>query len=285
MLAHRISALAGSAVLCLGISTAALAQSRPYGDDQQGLQAYRPPVVAPNNPYSDYPAAEVQAVPAARARAAIARMELLRSHVELNRGTVAAVEAFNQSEEMSKAKAAEDEAYAAYRQARERALMPLADDGRYQTMSELRGRLAEQLADKHAEYKPKLNEIFALAGLKLQYSMDMTLREVALLRDSSEVREARERLMSASRNTASLRAQFKTELREDPDLVAARRAVFDSKVAHVAASVYLRELRTARGIALDYAYWVRRYNPYQVFGYDPYGFNPRSYAYGGGYRY
>jgi len=282
---HRVSALAAAVLLAAG-STMATAQSRPYGDDQQGAQQFRAPVMtSPNNPYSDYPAAEVQAVPAARARAAIARMELLRSQVDLDRGTRAAVVAFKKSDDMSKAQAEETEAYAAYQAAREKALAPLESDGQYQALKEHRRKLGEQLADQHAQYKPKLNEIFALAGLKLEYSMSITLREAALLRESSEVRDARSKLTAANAKVSGLRARFAADLREDPDLIAARRAVFDSKVAHVAAQAYMSGLKEARGIALDYAYWVRRYNPYRVFGYDPYGFNPYSYAYGNGYRY
>src|SRR5688572_4188552 len=83
-----------------GFATVATAQqSRPYGEE--GYQAAS--LTSVNNPYSDYPAAEVQAVPAAKARAAIAKMELLRAQADLNRGTRAAVRTFEKSEHMSKA--------------------------------------------------------------------------------------------------------------------------------------------------------------------------------------
>ncbi len=283
MTKQRVSAFAAVVLFGAGSAAVVSAQSRPYGDDL--YRAVPLPAASPNNPYSDYPSPEVQSVPAARARAAIAKMESLRAQADLNRGTRAAVRVFGKSEDMTKATADEKEAYGQYQAARERALEPLASDQRYQALNGLRKQLGQKIAEKHAAGKPILEEIVALAGVKLQYSSDLTRREAELLRNSDDVSRTKGRLMEVTTRLADLRGRFADDVREDPDLVAVRRAVFDSKVAQVAAVAYLNGLVEARGIALDYAYYTRRHNPYRVMGYDPYGFNPYSYAYGNGNRY
>jgi hypothetical protein len=288
----------GAVALFAAASAASAQQSRPYG----GELYQAPQMSSVNNPYSDYPAAEVQSVPAAKARAAIARMELLRAHVNLNRDTRAAVRGFEKSDEVSTATAEQAAAYERYQAARERALRPLADDKDYRAAQEMKSRIGEQIAAKHDENarkspfatptgaaapldKPVLHEILALATIKMRYSMAATNREAELLRQSDEVRDARAQLVSASGRVSNLRARFADDLREDPDLIAARRAVFDQRVAYVASRAYLSGLIEARGIALDYAYFARRYNPYRVAPYDPYGFGRTYYSYGNGYNY
>ncbi len=265
-----------------GSSIATAQQPRPHGEPMYEA----PQLSSVNNPYSDYPAAEVQAVPAAKARAAIAAMELLRAQADLSRGTRAAVRSFKSSDESSKATAEQSEAYKQYQAARERALQPLQSDAEYQAAQVMKDKLRAQIADAHeqaaAVEKPVLHEIIAMATIKLRYSVQASNREAAMLRDSAEVREARTKLVSAAGRVSGLRERFSNDLRDDPDLIAARRAVFDQKVAHVASQTYLAGLKEARGIALDYAYWVRRHNPYRVMGYDPYGFNRSYYSYGNG---
>jgi len=280
---HRASIFAAVAMTFVGMGSMASAQqSRPYGDDH-----YRAPQLqSPNNEYSDYPAAEVQSVPAAKARFAIAQMEMLRSQVNLDRGTRAAVKHFEKSDDMSKATAAQKEAYAKYQAARDRALQPLQSDAEYRAAQEMKKKIGDQIVEKHeaaaTSDKPVLHEILALATIKLRYAMKASNREVEALQQSSDVREARSQLVNASSKVSNLRTRFADDLREDPDLIAARKAVFDQKVAWVASQAYLGGLIEARGIALDYAYFIHGYNPYRVFGYDPYGFG-RSYAGYGSY--
>lgn len=281
MTSTRASLFVAAVTLLAAGAVATAQQSRSYGDEV--YQA--PPLTSVNNPYSDYPAAEVQAVPAAKARAAIARMELLRAHANLNRTTRAAVRTFETSEDMSLAAAEQDEAYRRYQAAREAALQPLLEESPYQAARIMKDKLGEQIIEKHEQTtpdEPVLHEIIAMAGLKLRYAMQATNREVEALRGNPEVNDARQRLVSASNRVSTLRRRFDQDLRDDPDLIAVRRAVFDQKVAHVASQAYLSGLREARGIALDYAYFVRRHNPYRVMGYDPYGFNRSYYGYGSG---
>jgi hypothetical protein len=124
-----------------------------------------------------------------------------------------------------------------------------------------------------------LHEILAMAQIKMRYASAATKREVEALQKSDEVRQAKSLLVSSAQNTAKLRNRFNDDLREDPDLIAARKAVYDQKVAYVASHAYLDGLYEARGIAMDYAYFVRGYNPYRVMGYDPYGFRYSYYGY------
>ncbi|HEV2296474.1 MAG TPA: hypothetical protein VGR35_21700 [Tepidisphaeraceae bacterium] len=289
MTSKRALVLVAAVTLSLAACSVAMAQqSRPYGEEgHQRPQLYQAPeLTSVNNPYSDYPAAEVQAVPAAKARAAIAKMELLRAQANLNRGTRAAVRTFEHSDEVSKARSEQNQAYQQYQAARERALQPLQNDEQYRAAQIMKQELRDQIVERHYEAgpeKPVLHEIIAMAGLKLRYATQMTNREVEALRSSPEVSEARERLVAASERVTNLRQRFDQDLRDDPDLIAARRAVFDQKVAHVASQAYLAGLKEARGIALDYAYFVRRYNPYRVMGYDRYGFHRSYYGYGGAF--
>ena len=285
MTKHRASVFAAVAMTFLAAS-AVLAQSRPYGaSSANGGDGYRAPnMAAPNNPYSDYPYAEVQSVPAAKARAAIARMELLRSQVNLDRGTRAAVRRFEKSDDMMKASADQDAAYFRYQAARERALQPLKDDAQYRAAQEMKQQIGDKIVEKHEEAaaakdKPVLHEILAMAQIKMRYASAATKREVDALQKSDEVRQAKSLLVSSAQSTAKLRNRFNDDLREDPDLIAARKAVYDQKVAYVASRTYLDGLYEARGIALDYAYFVRGYNPYRVMGYDPYGFRYSYYGY------
>ena len=285
MTSTRKSVWVAAAVTLLAAGSVASAQqSRPNSSSGSPDTAYQAPTFgAPNNPYSDYPAAEVQAIPAAKARAAIAKMELLRAQAELNRGTRAAVRGFDKSDDVTKATNEQQQAYQQYQAAREKALQPLRDDKEYQAAQVMKDEIGKTIADKHAEATPdkpvSMSEIFPLAWLKLNYAMRMTQRESEALRHNADVNDARSKLASATNRVTALRTRFDQDLREDPDLVAARRAVFDQKVAMVAAQSYLAGLREARGIAIDYAYFVRRHNPYRVMGYDPYGFNSRYYAY------
>ena len=284
MTSTRKSAWVAAAVTLFAVGSIANGQSRPYTSNGSADASYQAPTFGPpNNPYSDYPAAEVQAIPAAKARAAIAKMELLRAQAELNRGTRAAVRGFDKSDDVTKATNEQQQAYQQYQAAREKALQPLRDDKEYQAAQVMKDEIGKKIADKHAEATPdkpvSMSEIFPLAWLKLNYSMRMTQRESDALRHNAEVNDARNKLASATNRVTSLRTRFDQDLREDPDLIAARRAVFDQKVAMVAAQSYLAGLREARGIAIDYAYFVRRHNPYRVMGYDPYGFNSRYYAY------
>jgi hypothetical protein len=295
MTKHRGSMLAAVATtLVLAAGSAVMGQqSRPYGGGAyytsggEGVTYRAPQMAAPNNYYSDYPYAEVQAVPAAKARAAIARMELLRSQVNLDRGTRAAVRRFEKSDDMMKATADQDAAYARYQAARERALQPLENDAQYRAAQEMKQQIGDKIVEKHesagasgaTKDKPVLHEILAMAQIKMRYAAAATKREVDALSKSGEVRQARSLLVSSAQNTTKLRNRFNDDLREDPDLVAARRAVFDQKVAYVASHAYLDALYEARGIALDYAYFVRGYNPYRVMGYDPYGFRYSYYGY------
>ena len=275
---------AAAAVILVAGSTASAQQSRPNNSNGGMGNTYQATQFGPtNNPYSDYPAAEVQAIPAARARAAIAKMELLRAQADLNRGTRAAVRSFDKSDDVTKATNEQQQAYQQYQAARERALEPLRDDKDYKAAQVMKDEIGKKIAEKHAEATPDkpvpMSEIFPMAWLKLSYSMRMTQRESEALRQSAEVRDARNQLAAATERVTALRTRFDQDLREDPDLIAARRAVFDQKVAMIAAQTYMAGLYEARGIAIDYAYFIRRHNPYRVMGYDPYGFNRHYYAY------
>jgi hypothetical protein len=278
--------MAVMSVSLLMAATVASGQTRPYGDERYGSSDLAE-MYAPDNAITGYPAAEVRAVAPARAAAAVARMEYYRAHNTLNNETRATQRRLERSEEMTAALNAEREAWDAYVAARDTALRDVTADSTYQTNVALRQQIARQLEDRHETTAtappdaPARDEIIGLASLKLDYASANRVREQEVLDRSDAVRSARGRLVDARRRITQLREQHSEEIRIDPDLVAARQALYDSKVGKLAAEAYLRGVLEARDIALTYTYnRLYRYNPYRVGLYNySYGGFPYSYGY------
>jgi hypothetical protein len=109
----------------------------------------------------------------------------------------------------------------------------------------------------------------ALASAKLDYAKAARQKEAELLARSTDVTEARGRLLSARARVRELQDEWRDEVRNDPELLAVRQRHVQAKIAHLAAEAYLEGVLEARNIALRYSYYLQRFNPYQV-AYQPY---------------
>jgi hypothetical protein len=184
---------------------------------------------------------------------------------------------------MTEALEAEAAAYEAYEGTRRAALRAVYDDPNYQANTELRRSIARQLAEAREAEKPRTEQIVALAAMKLDYAAAATAREQEILDGNGQVADARAKLVDARRRISELRQRHEEDVRTNPDLVAARKALYDTKVSRLAAEAYLRGVLDARDIALTYTYnRLFRYNPYRGFASSyghPYGYG--AFPYGG----
>lgn len=246
------------------------AQSRPYADEGQTAGADRY-LTAPNN-VTDYPAAEVRAVPAAKARRAIARVERYEAYNTLQRSVRDSESDMLNSEAMTAAIAEEKSAFMALEAARDRALRALNEDEKYQTHRSVQAELGKRIAERHFDTAQATanTELVSLASAKLDFAKENRRQETELLARSTEVTDARARLIAARDRVKELQDEWRDQVKHDPALVAARSRHIESKIAHLAAEAYLEGVVESRNIALRYAYYLQRHNPYQVGYYSPF---------------
>lgn len=259
------------------ISLPVQAQSRPYGDEGQ-TRTSDPYLSAPNN-VTDYPAAEVRAVPAAKARRAIALVERDEAYNTMSRALRQSERDMKNSEGMAAAMDEERLAFVALEQARDKALSSLTDDEKYQVRRSIQAELGKRISERRYEpaTSPQSADVSQLASAKLDLAKEARQKEASLLAKSPEVTAARGRLMAARARVRELQDSWRDEVRNDPDLLAARQKVIDTKIAHLAAEAYLDGVVEARNIAMNYAYYLQRYNPYQTSSYyDPYAYRGSS---------
>ena len=250
----------------------------------------------------DFPSAEVHDAVVANTRAATARAMYRRAESSLHAGVREAVREFEQSRELREALAAEDRAYEALQDARREALRDVVDQPKYQAMQDLRETLTQRIADRRegaapapavaaaapatrlvstAEVKPRAgDDVLAMASLKLRVGTDARELEREALADNDRVRRAREDLVEASAKVAELRASFDRTLRTNEDLRQARAELEDARVARVTAETYFKGANLAAGRALDFAYYLHRYDYYRYRPYDyGYGYGGNRYGY------
>lgn len=279
-----------AAAVVVGISaTAASAQTRPYGGDDPLTPGAAALVPTPSSHIYNYPAAEVQAVPPAKAAAAVARAVQHREYAALSGAVRDTVQSFESSEELQKAVADEANAWAEYKKARDAALRELRNDPRYQAQVELAENLKAKIAERHAAPKPKGvriskpdPSITAMASLRFDYASAARARETEALSQSDEVRDARQRLIEARSRVTQLRQQLNEQVRSDEQIVAARKSYWDARINRLGAEAYLTGVLEARSIAFNYVYFINKYNKYAQ-GYQYAGGAVPYYGYGYGY--
>jgi hypothetical protein len=252
----------------------------------------------------DFPAAQIQDLVEANARAATARQMYRRVESALNAGVRSAVRDFEQSAQLKEAMAAEQRAYDALQDARREALRDVVANPKYQAMQDLRDTLTQKIADRRdgvdAPPLPRLvstttpttepvnsrlrvrdeteaaNNIAALATVKLRVGTDARGMERDALAGNDKVKQARADLATASAKVTALRDQFDRQLRDNPDLKRVREDLEDARIARVTAETYLLGADLAAEFALDFSYYLHRWD------YNRYG---RYYDYGYGYPY
>lgn len=261
-----------AAITVVGAMSAPVAaQNRPYGDE-----ALTPDVdqylSAPNN-VTDYPAAEVRAVPGAKARRAIAVAERREAYNGLQLAVRDSESEMLDSDAMTEALEEEKAAFMELELARAAALSELSKDAEYQAHRAAHESLGKQIADfNHARRDDGISsQVVTLATNKLDFAKEQRRRESEVLARSDDYREARRRLVVARAEINAIQKEWRKQIKTDPQLVEARQKHMLAKIAHLAAEAYLEGVVEARNIALRYAEYLHRYNPYQVAHYPYYG--------------
>lgn len=231
--------------------------------------------------YSDYPAAEVQAVPQAFAAAAQARAERELSLDMLRRAVDRIRDDFEHSPEYLDALAEEKVAHDAYSQARHRALRKLSSDSGYRALVDMVVDLRDKIEREHPGTKAtpeQLEDILAIASVKLGYASNASAMEAAMLTADSDYQNAREKLLKAGAKLEIFRGKFERDIRRNPEFLAARVASDRAKIAKITTAAFLDGAVYARNIALDFAAYLHRWDQYK-YSTATYVSNPYPYGY------
>ena len=221
---------------------------------------------ANRNSQSDYPAAEVQTVPIAMARAATARAVQDQVLNDLHVTVDHLWEDFDYSGSMISLRKEVDSAYLEYDDARRKALETLSNDPTYRAMISLVVTLKNKLeSERPAAAKPlpeDLERVMATATLKLSYASSASAMEAAALAADDRVQQTRARLVLAGQKAATMREEFARSVRRSDEFLAARRSFDDSRIARITAEAFLDGAIDARDYALNYAYYIHRFDQY-----------------------
>jgi hypothetical protein len=278
-----------SVVATLGVD-GAFGQNHPMPPDPYDPNTNQPAsqVGLPAN--NDYPAAEVQAVPVARARAAAAYTQFTNARDALTSVFNGLKGDFDYSADYLAAERTEKAAYDRYTTERDRVLKSLAINPQYKALKGLSADLDNRIAGLKSNARVDQSEVIATAELKLAYSMKATDIEASALKSDASFQEAKARFVDASDKLTEMRGRFERNYRRDQKYAAARKDFDDAKVAAAASSAMLDGAVDARYIALYYAYWLHRYDPntyrYNAYPtiYDGYGVYGSNYSFYPGYQ-
>jgi hypothetical protein len=252
----------GLTFLCaLGITAAAMADTPQYA-----------PSGYPEN-YNDnnfFPAAEVRALPAARAQAVAAAAELRRAQSDLNNAVSDVQRQF--AHQMRDAQADERSAYEALLAARENAIADLKQDSSYQALRSLRDRMGKRIEQMWVSSPQE--SIVAMATVKLSYSATTTAMEVAAIAVDRRVGEARDHLIAAGRLVADLNDQMDAAVRGSAVVAMARKSVEDARIGAMASDAFYKEARQVANVSMNWAYYLREH-PYPADVYSPYDAYPQ----------
>ncbi|HEY1629579.1 MAG TPA: hypothetical protein VGF52_06950 [Tepidisphaeraceae bacterium] len=254
----------GLTFLCaMGIGAAALADA--------AAPEYAPSTYPENyNDNNFFPAAEVRALPAARAQASAAAAELRRTQSDLNNAVEDVRRQF--AHQLRDAQLDEQLAYDALLAARESALTDVKRDSSYQALRSLRDRMGNRIEQMWASSPQET--IVAMATVKLSYAATTTAMEVAAIAVDRRVGDAREHLMASGRLVADLNDQVDAAVHGSALVSAARKAVEDAQIGAVASEAFYREARNVANVSMDWAYYLRNH-PYLQAAYSPYDSYPQ----------
>ena len=251
----------------------------------------------------DFPSAEVHDAVVANARAATARAMYRRAESAMHASVRAAVREFEQSAELREAQSAEQRAYDALQDARRDALRFVVEDPKYQAMQDLRESLSQQIAERREGTRqapadvapgttrlvstkpaaplprPRGDDVVAMATVKLRVGSDASAMEREAMADNEKVRQAKADLAVASAKVGALREGFDRSLRNNEQFKAARDELEEARIARVTAAAYLQGADLAAGEALDFAYYLHRYDYYRYNHHYDYGYGSYRYGY------
>jgi hypothetical protein len=229
---------------------------------------------------NDFPTKLVSEIAPAKANAAAARAQHRRSYADLNRAIRWELEDFKNDPKLKAALAEQDQAYEAFQAARGKVIGEIANDPTYQAAVSLRDDLGNDIESLHSQRTKDEEQIIAVASVKLMHASVARDLEAAALAASEEVQAARQRLVTATANVLELRNEFNRGLRGNAEVQTARNTFEDSRIARLAADAYLVGAIEAAGAAIDYAYYVHRYDQYRYVNYVPaYDYYDNDYRY------
>jgi hypothetical protein len=237
--------------------------------------------------YGNWPSVEVHDAVVSNARAATARALFRRAENVLNSSVRHAVRTFEGSAELRDAQKAEKEAWETYSLNRRRALQSVLENPKYRAIMSLRQELSDQIVYKRNSRtyddrtdKQVMDDILSMATLKMSYAADARAMEQLALETNTEAKDAQAKFRQASARVSDLRKDFDDALRNDRDLLAARRNLEDARIARLTANAYLKGAREAADLAIDFAYYLNRYTRYNGVNYGDYrDYYPYRYGY------
>ena len=238
----------------------------------------QPMQVRHNEPVSDFPDDQVHDWVVANARYAYTRAMFHRAERELDLVYRNAQHSFEQSKEYQDAVAAEKQAVSAYNAQRNKALESVVKDPKYIAALQLRDQVGEKLKRLQAVNKGQLPKdvVVAMASLKLQYASDASAMEADALGKDSSLTDARRKMVEANARVTAMRTDFDNSMRNNPQVLQARRNVEDSRVAYITAEAYLNGAEVAGTLATHYSYYRHRWDglagPNLGYGWGPYGY-------------
>jgi hypothetical protein len=282
-----IGAAALSALVSIGLAPVRADQTQPNPTQSagNGNDWFRPPAgpmpgaaPAQSNGPADFPSNQVDAWVDAATRAAMTRAIYGQAQIDLGTAIRRAQARFERSHDFQKALDAEQSAYADYLLARQKALGTLEQNPRYAELLRLEADLANRLSSGRQTHDLTHDDIVAMAELKLSYASEARAMEVSALDADSAVKDARDRMVAASRSVAGMRNDFDFDLPDSTEIAAARHNVENARIAMLTAGAYLNATSYASAAAYTYANYINGPTQPRVYNYaDPFG-----YGYGGG---
>jgi hypothetical protein len=285
-----IGAAAITTLISVGLTPARADQTQPAAPAQGstgsggGSDWFRPapptpqaPSMAQDNGPGDFPSSQSNMWVDAATRAAMTRALYGQAQIDLASLIRRAEAHFERSQDFQKALDAEQQAYDDYLAAREKALANLGQNPRYAELLRMEADLANRLSAGRQSHELNHDDILAMAELKLSYASEARSMEIEALNADSSVKDARGKMVSASRTVSDMRSDFDFNLPDNADIASARRNVENARIAMLTAAAYLNASSYATAAAYDFANYVNGPTQPRVYNYaDPFG-----YGYGG----
>jgi hypothetical protein len=279
-----IGAAAIGAMISVGVTSVRADQTQPAqsasGSPGSGSDWFRPAPAAPAPPAAPSMSTAPGAFPDSQAgqwvdaatRAAMTRAIYGQAQIDLSNVIRRAQAHFERSKDFQKALDGEQQAYADYLAARDKALADVRQNPRYAELMRMQADLANRLSAGRQNHELTHDDILAMAELKLSYASEARAMEEQALAADSDVKDSREKMVSASRVVSGMRSDFEFALPDTEEIATARRNVENTRIAMLTAAAYLNASSYATAAAYDFANYINGPTQPRVYNYaDPYG--------------
>ena len=110
----------------------------------------------------------------------------------------------------------------------------------------MRDEIGEKLARQRANKEVSKDEILAMATLKMEYASEARAMEVSSLNSDGSMKDARDKMVQASRRVSQMEEDFDESVRDNPSIMVARRNLEDARVSVITAQTYADRRRRRR---------------------------------------